>query len=315
MVSFLALEGLEPNFQQVSWLPDGSRLAFSRWAGNRPHFGVVNTDGTDYSVRRDNIYGGICCSPTAALVAATSSKTLVFYWVDTDTSIEIPLESIAGNMGTQNMAWSPDGAFIALAAEGRKQRRQGESEQNALVVLTQKGDIIREIHGYNIFSDVSWGADSRTLAAHSGNYDGTRMVDVRSGETLRDISNGSSLRMNPKHQTVSAYLRRVDARYTLLIEGRKKDLILGHFNYDREEMFPPRHISWSPDGTKLLFDGISRNGLRGITRMWYVYDLSTKLPQPIGVAGGWDHLGLPAWGPDSKQIAFIKSGQVVICTL
>jgi len=58
---------------------------------------------------------------------------------------------------------------------------------------------------------------------------------------------------------------------------------------------------WSPDGTRLAYEGLGRNGKRQLFCHWFAEDRSTALTHLTKSPGGI------TWSPDGKQIAFFMS--------
>lgn len=71
--------------------------------------------------------------------------------------------------------------------------------------------------------------------------------------------------------------------------------------WNEKEKWTPIHPSWSPDGTKLVFEEIERTSPRARMQRLVVYDLKTKERKLLTEGPNDEH---PAWSPKGDWIAF-----------
>ena len=108
-----------------SWSPDGERIAFTTYAGERPHLAVMNADG---SGRRslgasllERLSGTVsdeqpAWSPDGERIAFANEEDGELYAIDPDGSGRTRLTDTPG-YDHWPPAWSPDGARIAFTSE------------------------------------------------------------------------------------------------------------------------------------------------------------------------------------------------------
>lgn len=305
--------------QQVVWLKDGKRFAVLGWPkgekdSNRPEMGVVNIDGTNYHMHVPYIYGGIVASPTQNLVAMTSSDELIIYSPDDESSRKIKMDSIAAQMGSADMAWSPNGKYLAVHAH----RKQDSEEIQQLFVLTSDGRIliVKEVKSFLV--SISWNNSNDHLVYYP-NSDEVTIISLM-GEVVRQIPRAHNTFYNPK-QNALVYLQSLQGekeKYGLMLETQNGKQSIDYFNYRNSQNQPPNHYLWSPDGSKLLYDDHRSQGILKSKKAWMIFDMeSKKASHLLDLESDNGKLIFPVWSPDSAQIAYVEnnSENIVICSL
>lgn len=277
------------SIQQVVWMQDGNRVFVLGWNTGRsvPEVGILNLAGGNFVSHREGIYGGIVGSPVESRVAMTTSEELLIYSPDTKVTKIIKMKSIAGNMGDPDIAWSPNGEYLAVTADA--------VDDPKLVLLTKDGRILSSRKAVGFISYVSWNCGSDTVAFWDRN--GLNFINLRS-ELVGNMP-GHYPMLNPTYDALAYQEVGKGAQALVLLHNGTKKVI--------SRIKSIQHLVWSPDGSKLLIGKREWNhgSLEG-KYYWMLYDMYTDtLTQVIDTAGS---LCFPVWSPNSNSIMFVMTG-------
>jgi Tol biopolymer transport system component len=162
-------------FDQYTWSPDGSRLAFlygvpsGQFSRGDMSLYVINADGSemrrlarcpDHATCDFNGGAGISWSPDATKIALTADGGLYVVQVDTGVKQQIPV----GEAFAREPAWSPDGTRIAFAQEGN------------LFVVSPDGSQLTKLTSVPGMSGLDWSPDGTHIAVSAS--DGVYVLDA-----------------------------------------------------------------------------------------------------------------------------------------
>ncbi len=267
MSTLIPVKNLD-HVQLVAWLQDQQEFIVQRWLDEQYEIGRVNTNGENYRMIADHVYGGIACNQALPLVAMTGQwdNYLLLYSAVDESMKKVKMKSTAGNMGGKGIAWSPDGEYLAVEGE------ELETGTKHLYIVSKEARVIRALKSnteYGFYS-VSWSRDN--LLAYYQISGGITIVNL-DGNVVRHVE-GSSPSFNPQ-QDILAYVRwdqkmKIGKVILDLPNGKQKEIKF--FDY----LHIPHHLLWSPDGSKLLFDSSSTPSLlKRSSKAWCIYDLQS----------------------------------------
>jgi serine/threonine protein kinase/WD40 repeat protein len=183
------------------------------------------------------------------------ARTVVEFWqVDNEKSISIwALNGVGSHADISNqMAWSPDGTRVAVAAMGEEDDNGTTAHQGHVYVVDVSRGITLLKHNLagwddgSIVTSLAWSPDNRTFVV--GNYDGLlEAVDVESGQTR--FSNRISsvpirdLAWSPDGRRIVSAAE--DGAVKVCSAGGGEDLLRFQIGGSAQ------HASWSPNGKRL----------------------------------------------------------------
>ncbi|MFZ6029924.1 MAG: hypothetical protein ACOYYS_19595 [Chloroflexota bacterium] len=289
-----------------TWSPDGSRLAFSAQSTRYGEEDMANI----YTVDRDG----------ANLTLLTPEQPFSLFW-------EVPF-----------LAWSPDSSWLALvsAPPGKLTHnpdgsitREMEGGQRLYLLKTDRSGERRLLDESLTWASVAWSPDGKTLA----------YVDSRSELALVSVADGQKVNLglpvngwaergllawSPDGSQIAYFSHRAGGdRYALkrfavgpVTQGQPvEETTLWEWRKETglsqaESIYSFGDLSWSPDGTRLLFVST----MNGETRLHWINadgsgfaDLAELDDSPEDMPGNvvfWNRSWRPSWSPDGRWIIY-----------
>jgi WD40 repeat protein/DNA-binding SARP family transcriptional activator len=323
----LTLRGHEAEILDVAFSPDGSRIATASpdatarvWdastgkqlltlAGHQWALGVdFSTDGKllatsgiegtarlwDARTGREllvlsghtGMVGDVDLSPDGNRLATGSGDGTVRIW-NIDLAGTREQMTLGGLSSVQNLAYSPDGAWLATTADGR-----------ARLWDASTGERIQTLSGHDAGYDAAFAPDGATLVT-SGFTSRPVLWDTTSGEVRRILRGAEgwigSVAFSPDGTRIAAGMGLTDAGSgeILIWEASTGRLVTTLGEIEPNDDHPLIDLSFSPDGRLL-----AAANLDGTATVWHLASGERRLTLPIG--------GLVvavAFSPDGKRLA------------
>ena len=246
------------------WSPDGSRIAF-----------IANPRSLGWEWRNLEVYTMAADGSDVRLAASTLRYEQEFYWhteayanrrkVERGEEVEDSEDAWLGDVFQMPLAWSPDGRRLAFQAHNERYGASSRPIYLYIVDLDEQ-ELQRVAEGVN--SVVSWSPDGQRLAVVKADGGGGNLALV----TL--AADGSD------EQLMS----------TIPVEG----------NFRRLTAWIPT-VSWSPDGTQILYSCNSGACVVNVEDGKVIKLLDNENVGELG-----DEPYLAAWSPDGMRIAIFR---------
>jgi dipeptidyl aminopeptidase/acylaminoacyl peptidase len=236
---------------------------------------------------------------TVSSVDADADKNVTHIWMSRyDGSQSLQLTNGDGE-SEDHPRFSPDGRYLAFLSS-----RTDKSDNDQLWLLDREGGEARKITDVKGgVTDFAWSPDGKRIALIVKDTDA---ADAKA-KTARPIVIDRYFYMTD----ITGYLtHRRDHLYLLDVANGKTDqLTYGDF----DDTLP----AWSPDGRIIAF--VSKRGPDADrTKNWDIYLIAaetgakerqlTHYPDQDNAPGDQDTGSYPAWSPDGKSIAYLRSG-------
>lgn len=258
---------------QPDWSPDGSRLAFSSTDKILPNLFVMDADGGNRRKVLDGFYGYPNWLPDGR-IGVLSYEDGNLYAVDPDGGAPELLVDRAGKSMVMFPSWSPDGKRVAY------QTLEPNGFLGDLYVCDPDGQDERFIAdiGSSTKGRFDWSPDGREIViSFRGNQVAAlvHVVDVDSGEIVclsnaNDFSQQLSPAFSPDGSKIAfagqEHTDRTDQIYVMDVDGSNLRSI-GPIEPPLMASFRATGMTWSPDGSSILFSGLGVDGERVICEM------------------------------------------------
>lgn len=286
--------------------PDGNTLALATTMGIQLYntnslesVALLSLPSAQKSFRR------VVFSPNGDLLAASTYDELRF-WDLTDNKI---INTITIYDRIQNIAWSPDGALLALALEDTSV----DPKHSIKLVDVPSGDEVSTFATNSVIIDLAWSPDGNYLLLGAPNEVG--VTNIHSGEPALTFplegnhTYNVSVDWSPDSTMVAAGIHNFLYLWNT-VRGEGLFTIEGHQNNITD-------IAWSPDGSVLASggsDGIKlwnvENGQEVGMTEGNLGSLGRQikwLPDGSGIISMIDQVILEVWKPASGQIEAIPT--------
>ena len=286
-ISFVLIVACNTEMISESGVNSGSRIAFhSERLGNLDIY-TINIDGTDLRQLTDN--------PTEDSYPSYSPDgTRLVFESDRDGDFEIYLMNIDGTSivqmtnnddGDFSATWSPDGSKIAFISF-----RDGESGE----IYEMNGDGSNQTRlTFNDYADEAphYSPDGIMIVSESG-FDTPTARNRQIWTMGADGSNLVQLTDNAGYNGYPVFSS--DGNFITFdsnFEGESKVYIMGKDGSNLRALRPGISGPWSPDGSKIAYNGRSGDGQRGI----FMMNPDGTDPQWLPNTDAGD--GAPSWSP------------------
>ncbi|HET9254341.1 MAG TPA: AAA family ATPase [Pseudonocardiaceae bacterium] len=243
----LVLGRHEDEVRGVAWSPDGKRLATA--SHDRTARVWDTSDGSELTVLRghDDDLACVVWQPSGRKIVTVSRDRTTRTW-DADNGNELTVRS--GSNAVWEVAWSPDGQYLAAATSHRIVHVRDTRDDSELATLRGHNDWVW---------CVAWAPDGRRLA--TGSRDQTaRIWDAESGACLAVLADHDGeirgLAWSPDGQRLVTGSTDRTVRIWNTESGAEIIGIGVHAN-------EVRSVSWSPDGAR-----IASASQDGTARVW-----------------------------------------------
>lgn len=243
------------------------------------------------------------CSPDAKWIAytvstvdAASDKRDTDVWmVSTDGKENLRVTASADSENSPK--WSPDGKYLSFLSS-----RPGKAKGTQVWIIDRRGGEAQQLTDFKgRLSAFEWSPNARQLAVVLREDEEDRKAEAPAGAE------------KPKPIVIDRYSFKRDGSGYLT--GTKKnriylyDLSTKKLELVTAENFEETAVSWSPDGTKLLFqsnrdanwDRVPNNDI------WVVDAKAGATPKRLTSFTGQDTQ--PVWSPDGKWVAYLVGSQ------
>ncbi len=193
--------------------------------------------------------------------------------------------------------WSPDGQYLAFTSS-----RSGPAKGNQVWLLNRRGgEAVQLTATLGSLHSFVWSPDSRKLALE---------IEDPSAATLYKLSHHDQAQP-PSPVVIQHYLFEADT--VGYLTGRKThiyifDLATKKLSLLTDPRYDQSHPAWSPDSRRIaFFSNHDAHPDRDYTGQLYVIDVR---PGAVGkqlTQEDYWATGQPAWSPDGRTIAFLKS--------
>ncbi|HET7855016.1 MAG TPA: LpqB family beta-propeller domain-containing protein [Gaiellaceae bacterium] len=332
---------------EVTWSPDGSRLAFTH---TDPANGVYEIYVADLRTRRERrIAQGMvepAWSPDGMRIAAKAGAYIYVMRSDGQGRLRVARDDY-DELPSHPPVWSPDGGRLAVAygeiyavrASGRgRSRVTHESPRSQLPFLEEASwspdgrrlayvSVVRDPGDFDLYTlpasggrpqaltknwlseaHPSWSPDGRTVALTRYRRRVAYVALLRRGAPARVLVRGSEPAWSPDGARI-AFVRAGDVHVVRADGTNQRALTSGA----PEDSSP----DWSPDGRELVFARFTPEG----RDLWALRLDGTGLRRLTDVRRGLDRCAVaeassPAWSPDGLEVAFsLLEGGNIACAL
>ncbi len=195
---------------------------------------------------------------------------------------------VAGDVNVSHLRWSPDGNYLSYLA-----RREGDDHRSIYVIPAEAGESIRLYQHESSIETFDWRPDGRAIAFVANEVESADVVELRELGFDQEIY---------EEDWLSKGL------FVLDLPGGPEGLT-GEVS-QLEVPGQPWHVSWGPDGRRLLVD-VSPTPLiddRYMYRRLRVLDAETgavlaRIDNP-------GKLGSYGWSPDGRTIALVSGADI-----
>ncbi|MFA6570470.1 MAG: choice-of-anchor D domain-containing protein [Bacteroidota bacterium] len=277
-----SLEGHTLGVHNVSWSPDGNRVATS----------------ADYTAKIWNAYTGkllltlightsyvnhVSWSPDGSRVATVSNDSTAKIW---DVATGAILKTLKGHTGyVHDICWSPDGSSIATVS----------SDKTAKIWNANTGSLIHTLTGHSWYiNNISWSPDGTRVLTSSA--DKTAIIWNVSTGTKNLILSGHQGSINKAAWSPDgSMVATVSYDNTAFIWNANNGTILRTLSGHTSNI---NDVSWKGDGSKLV------TGSNDNTAIIWNVSSGTKLFTLNGHTGSVNNVN---WSPDGTKIATASS--------
>ncbi len=240
---------------QPAWSPDGRRIAFSAELKDNSDLYIMNADGSNQTRLTDSPAneGQPAWSPDGRQIAFVSDQTGTpqIFVMNADGSNPTRLTTM---LDRKNQApnWSPDGRRIAFVSSlGR--------EDSSLYLLDSDGsNPVRVLTEPNMIYSVRWSPDGNMLAFSAGRDNSIEIYTIKTdGSDHTRLTTNQSPDFNPvwspdgRRIAFSSWRYDTPDIYIMNADGS------GQTNLSHNPALFNVEVVWSPDGSQLLFVGLS----------------------------------------------------------
>ncbi len=265
----------------VSWSPDGNRIATSSGEDNTCKIWDVSTGSILFSLGEHTKSVFMAdWSPDGSRVATASADYNAIIW---DVNTGRILHKLTGHTSlVYEIAWSPDGSKIASASQ----------DGDVKVWDAFTGSEIRTLsgHSYSV-SAISWSPDGIRLASASADQS-AKIWDTETGNVLHTLSSHyralNDIEWSPDGKKILTASQ--DSR-VIIWNSQTGDIIRTLSGQNNKEVIEAK---WSPDGTMIaasIYDGSAI--------IWNANNGDIKHTFKLG----YGNKNTVAWSPDSKKLA------------
>jgi dipeptidyl aminopeptidase/acylaminoacyl peptidase len=231
--------------------------------------------------------GGVSISPDGSRVAYSVSRAdfkadafVDNLWI-AETATGRNYQLTRGDKSASNMAWSPDGKWLAFTSD-----RAGDKSQ-IFAVPPDGGEAVQLTKVENGVNSFAWSPDGKSIA-----FTATPPNKEAAKKRQEEVGDFTVVRKEYDH----VHLWTVDVAEALKAPRSGKQ-------HTRGKDFSVGSFSWSPDGSKIAFDATKNPDLiRMDTSDVYVLEPAGDALKKLVDQPGPDRN--PKWSPDGKHIAF-----------
>lgn len=277
---------------RFAWLADGETILYQDGEGQL--YSVVIKDGESSSSQRlaglTGYWMGLSESPDLIALSDVNETVHVYQFQVAQPVAAFP-EAIRG-------VWLPGQTVLVITNR--------ETRRLELIDLEDSDHAVRLARYRTWIFPVAWSSDGRFLAGTTGVFRSGKIVIVsRDDGKVKLLTDLQRCQASPKWELRTnqvTYAANPDIQWDIFTQSWPDGEPLRLVHTDEMDEYQP---SWSPDGSQIVYVGVSIGSENSLVQEIYAVDISGGQIRQLTNSAN-EHESLPLWSPQGNKIAFLS---------